>query len=135
MVRRSPGTIGYLELLFAMQNDFPLGLVQNRAGEYIKASLKSVTAAAADASAETPDDVLPYSITDAPGKDAYPISGTVWAVIYVNQPADKGQAVVGFLRWVTHDGQQYAEALHYSRLPQELVERVEKKLAEVKVGK
>ena len=132
-VKRSPGSIGYIELIYADQNDITFGLVRNKEGRPVKGSLESVTAAAKGALSKIPDD-LRYSITDAPGKDAYPISGTVWAVIYVNQPADKGQAVVDFLRWITHDGQQYAEGLHYSRLPQGLVERLEKKLDMVKVG-
>jgi ABC-type phosphate transport system substrate-binding protein len=107
--------------------------VQNRAGVPIKASLESVTAAAEASLPNIPDD-LRYSLTDAPGKDAYPISGTVWAVIYVNQPAGKGQLVVDFLRWVTHEGQQYAEGLHYARLPEGLVARVDKKLDQVGLG-
>ena len=80
---------------------------------------------------DIPDD-LRYSITDAPGKDSYPISGTSWAVLYVNQPSDKGKHVVDFLRWCSHEGQQYCEALHYAKLPPGLVTRVEKKLDAVK---
>ena len=83
--------------------------------------------------ADIPDD-LTFSLTDAPGKDSYPIGGTVWAVLYVQQPKDKGKAVVEFLRWATHEGQDYAKELHYARLPEELVKRVEKKLDQVKVG-
>ena len=68
------------------------------------------------------------------GADAYPISGTVWAVVYDKLPADKGQVVVDFLRWITHEGQDLAAPLHYARLPKGLVERVDKKLAQIKVG-
>ena len=133
-VKATPGAIGYIELIYALQNDIKFGKVKNKGGEAITADLKSVTAAADNALKNIPDD-LRYSITDADGKDSYPISGTVWAVIYVNQPADKGQQVVDFLRWVTHDGQQFAEDLKYAKLPKGLVERLDKKLDSIKVGK
>jgi phosphate transport system substrate-binding protein len=131
-VKASPGAIGYIELIYALQNDIKFGLVKNQEGVAIKADLKSVTAAADNALQDIPED-LRYSITDAPGKESYPISGTNWAVIYVNQPADKGQQVVDFLRWVTHEGQQFCEELHYAKLPPGLVKRVEKKLDSVQV--
>ena len=131
-VKGSAGAIGYIELIYALQNDIKFGLVKNKEGSTVKADLKSITAAADDALKEIPDD-LRYSITDAGGKDSYAICGTVWAVVYVNQPRDKGQQVVDFLRWVTHDGQQFCEPLHYAKLPPGLVERVEKKLASIKV--
>src|SRR2546429_5615 len=76
-----------------------------------------------------PDD-LRYSLTNAEGKETYPISGTVWAVVYTNQPKDKGQAIYDFLHWVTHDGQQFAKGLHYASLPSGLVERLDKKLSQ-----
>ena len=133
-VKATPGAIGYIELIYAQQNDIKFGKVKNKAGEAITGDLKSVTAAAANALTNIPED-LRYSITDADGKDSYPIAGTTWAVIYVNQPADKGKEVVDFLRWCTHDGQQYCEALHYATLPKGLVERLDKKLDSVKVGK
>jgi phosphate transport system substrate-binding protein len=92
-----------------------------------------VTAAASGALSQIPDD-LRYSLTDPPGKDAYPISGTTWAVLYVNQPPATGKAVVDFLRWITHEGQQYAKDLQYAKLPQGLVERVDKKLDSIKTA-
>ena len=133
-VSQSPGGVGYVELIYALQNKIKFGLVQNREGEFITPSLESVTAAARAALTEIPED-LRYSLTNAPGKDSYPISGTVWAVIYVNQPPGTGQTVVDFLRWVTHEGQNYAKDLAYARLPDELVVRLEKKLDQVRVGK
>lgn len=133
-VKRTPGSIGYIELTYAVQNKIPFGLVQNREGEFIEASLESVTAAAQGALEDIPDD-LRYSLTNAPGKHSYPISGTVWVVIYAQQPAGKGQVVVDFLRWVTHEGQEYAAELHYARLPAGLVERIEKKLARVRAAR
>jgi phosphate transport system substrate-binding protein len=132
-VKRTPGSIGYIELIYALQNNIAFGLVKNQEGIAIKPSLESVTAAAANSLDKIQDD-LRYSLTDAPGKDSYPISGTNWALIYVNQPSDKGKAVVDFLRWCTHEGQEFCEGLHYAKLPKVLVERLEKKLDSVKVG-
>jgi phosphate ABC transporter phosphate-binding protein len=132
-IKRTPGSLGYIELIYALQNQIEFGLVQNKEGIPIKASLESVTAAATGALSDIPDD-LRYSLTDAPGKESYPISGTVWAVIYVKQPPGKGKAVLDFLRWATHEGQASAEGLHYARLPAGLVKRVEQKLDQVQVG-
>jgi phosphate transport system substrate-binding protein len=131
-VKSSAGALGYVELTYALQNKIKYGLVKNKEGTAVKPELKSITAAADNSLKEIPDD-LRYSITDAPGKDSYPICGTVWAVVYVNNPGGKGKEVVDFLHWVTHDGQQYCEALDYAKLPKGLVERVEKKLATIKV--
>ena len=133
-VKETPGAIGYVELTYALQNNIKFGLVRNKENIPIKADLHSVTAAAENALQTIPED-LRYSLTDPPGKDSYPIAGTVWALLYVHQPADKGQQVVDFLRWVTHDGQKYAEDLHYARLPEGLVQRLEKKLDTVQVGR
>jgi hypothetical protein len=131
-VGRTPGSIGYVELIYALQNDIKFGLVKNKEGAFIEADLKSVTEAAANSLKDIPDD-LRYSITDAPGKASYPISGTVWAVVYQKLPKEKGQMVVDFLRWVIHEGQEYCEALHYARLPKGLVEKADKKLDGIKV--
>jgi phosphate transport system substrate-binding protein len=130
-VKDSPGAIGYVELLYALKIKMPFGAVQNREGEFILADLKSVTAAAAGSLKTIPDD-LRFSLTNAPGKGAYPISGTVWAICYVNQPADKAQPLVNFLRWVTDNGQARAAELHYARLPLELIDRIDKKVSEIK---
>jgi phosphate transport system substrate-binding protein len=132
-VKRSPGSIGYIELIYALKNSINFGLVKNKEGVPIKGSLDSVTAAASAALSQIPDD-LRYSLTNAPGKDAYPISGTVWAVLYVNQPPATGKTVVDFLRWITHEGQQYAKDLQYAKLPQGLVDRLDKKLDSVKTA-
>lgn len=131
-VKSTPGAIGYIEVAYAIQNNIKYGRVKNREGVAIMASVKSITAAADNALKDLPDD-LRYSITDPPGKDSYPICGTVWAVVFVNQPADKGQHILDFLKWITHDGQQYCESLDYARLPPGLIERVDKKLATITV--
>src|SRR5262249_16870171 len=98
------------------------------------ASLEGVTAAAEAALADVPDD-LRFSLTDARGKESYPICGTTWAIVHVQQPDDRAKEGVDFLRWVTHDGPEDATDLDYARLPKKLVERVDKSLALIKVGK
>jgi phosphate transport system substrate-binding protein len=133
-IAKTPGALGYTELTYALQHKLKMGIIRNRAGTFVRPSLESVTAAAVGALKEIPQD-LRFSLTDVAGKDSYPISGTVWAVLYVNQRGDKGQALTDFLRWVTHDGQQQCESLHYARLPAELVSRLDKKLDQVKVAR
>jgi phosphate transport system substrate-binding protein len=131
-VKQNKGAIGYVELIYALKNDIPYGSVINAAGNPIKADMKSVTAAAA--TAEIPDD-LRYSITNAPGKDAYPIAGTVWAIVYTKQPARKAEPVREFLTWVTHDGQKLTEKLHYAPLPEVVVKKIDDKLKKIEAGK
>jgi phosphate transport system substrate-binding protein len=132
-VARSPGSIGYVELIYALQNKIQFGDVQNKDGEFVRASTQSITAAANNALTNIPDD-LRYSLTFAPGKESYPISCTTWAVVYKVQSPDDGSALADFLRWVSHEGQNYAEDLHYARLPEGLVQRLTKKLDEIKLG-
>jgi phosphate ABC transporter phosphate-binding protein len=133
-IARTPGSIGYVQLNYALQRNIRFARVINRSGVSVKANLESVTAAAKSALSDIPDDLW-YSITDAPGEDAYPISGTVWAILYVKQGGEKGRAVVDFLRWATHEGQEYAAELYYARLPQGLVERLTKKLDQITFDK
>ncbi len=123
MVRQSPGAIGYVELIYALQNNIPIGDVQNAAGQFVRASLDSVTAAAAGAAANMPADFR-VSITNAPGKDAYPISSFTWILLYQN-PTDKerGRIMVDFMKWALADGQKLAAPLGYAPLPKEVVDR------------
>src|SRR4051794_14737843 len=107
MVRRSPGGIGYGEMLYVIQIGVSFGSVRNREGAFIRATLPAVTAAAENAFKESDGD-LSRSITDAPGKDSYPICSVVSALAYRKPPAGKGEQVVDFLRWVIHDGQETA---------------------------
>ena len=132
-VKENPGSFGYVELTYALANKIAYGKVRNKEGVAISADQKSIQAAAANSLKSIPDD-LRYSITDADGKDSYPICATTWAVLYTNQTGPNGQHVVDFLRWVTHDGQELTEAKHYVRLPKGIVERLEKKLDQVKVA-
>jgi phosphate transport system substrate-binding protein len=127
-ISRTPSAIGYVELIYAMnKKDVQFGPVKNPAGEFVLGSLEGVTAAAEATLTDVPDD-LRYSITNAPGKDSYPIAGTVWVVCDVGQSPEKARALAAFLRWALHEGQDLAAELHYARLPQGLVERAEKKI-------
>jgi phosphate transport system substrate-binding protein len=134
LINKTPGAIGYVELVFALEKKMKFGAVKNKEGNYIVPNLEGVTAAADAALADIPED-LRFSLTNASGKDSYPICGTTWAVVHVQQPEDKAKEVVSFLRWVTHDGQEYATDLYYARLPKGLVDRLDKKLALIKPAK
>src|SRR5262249_53043397 len=130
-VGQTPGAIGYIELSYASNSpEIRFGAVQNREGAFLRADLDSVRAAARGAM--VPDDFR-CSLTNAPGKDAYPISGTVWAVFYVGQPPEKGRALVDFFRWVTsaQGGQEIARKKGYAPLPPELVQRVHQRLDQI----
>ena len=107
LVTQTPGAIGYVELIYALQNKISYGSVQNMAGEFVRASVPSVTAAAAAAAAKMPPDFR-VSITNAPGKGVYPISSFTWLLLYEN-PKDKAQAkaMVDFVKWALTDGQKY----------------------------
>ena len=121
LVKQTPGSIGYVELIYAIQNKIDYGSVQNLAGEFVRASVESVTAAAAAASTKMPSDFR-VSITNAPGAGVYPISSFTWLLFYEN-PKDKQRARVmkDFTRWALTDGQKYAAELGYSPLPESVV--------------
>jgi phosphate transport system substrate-binding protein len=121
LVKQTPDSIGYVELIYAVQNNIPYGSVKNSSGAFIKADLASVSAAAAGAAKEMPDDFR-VSITNAPGKTAYPISSFTWLLIPSKIPdAAKREAIKGFLKWMLSDGQTYCEQLSYAKLPKEVV--------------
>ncbi len=117
LVTQTPGAIGYVELIYALQNKIAFGSVKNADGVYLKASLDSVTAAAAAAAAKMPADFR-VSITNAPGKGAYPISSFTWLLLYEN-PKDKAKSktMVDFLKWALTEGQRYCAELGYAPLP------------------
>ncbi len=132
LLKQTPDSIGYVELVYAIQNNIPYGMVKNPSGAFIKASLGGVSAAAAGAAKDMPADFR-VSITNAPGKDAYPISSFTWLLIPAqsSDPAKK-TAIKGFLTWMMADGQGYAEGLAYAKLPKEVVAKEEKALAMMK---
>jgi phosphate transport system substrate-binding protein len=134
LVSQTPGAIGYVELIYAVQNKISYGSVQNLAGEFVKASEESVTAAAAGAAAKMPADFR-VSITNAEGKDAYPVSSFTWLLLYEN-PKDKAQAKVmlDFMNWALTDGQKMAAPLGYAPLPDPVIKLEMQALKKIKVA-
>lgn len=131
LVKQTPNSIGYIELIYALQNNIMFGKVQNTAGKFVKADLAGVTAAAAGAAKEMPDDFR-VSITNAPGPTAYPVSSFTWLLVPEKIPdAAKRDAVKGFLRWMMTDDQKYAESLSYAPLPKAVVAKEMKAIAMV----
>lgn len=131
LVKQTPNAFGYVELIYAIQNNMPYGRVKNSSGTFIKADLSSVTAAAAGASKDMPSDFR-VSITNAPGKTAYPISSFTWLLVPAKiQDAAKRDAIKGFVKWMVTDGQEYNEKLAYAKLPKEVVEKELKALNQV----
>jgi phosphate transport system substrate-binding protein len=130
-VRQMPGAIGYVELIYALQTKIPFGSVQNAAGNFVKGSLESVTAAAASAPKMPAD--FRVSITNAPGKDAYPIASFTWLLIPAQSkdPA-KGKILSDFLNWMVTDGQKMTSALAYAPLPDSVAQKVKEAIKEVR---
>jgi phosphate transport system substrate-binding protein len=123
LVKQTPSSVGYVELVYVVQNNIPYGAVKNSSGAFIKADVSSVSAAAAGAAKDMPADFR-VSITNAPGKTAYPISSFTWLLIPAKiQDSAKRDAIKGFLKWMLTDGQGYCEALTYAKLPKEVVEK------------
>jgi phosphate transport system substrate-binding protein len=131
LVKQTPGSIGYVELIFAKQNSISYGAVQNAAGEFVNADVSSVTAAAAGALANLPKDFR-VSITNAPGAGVYPISSFTWILLY-QTPQDKnlGAIMVDFMKWALADGQKFAPDLGYAPLPAALVQQEMDQLARI----
>src|SRR5271168_4472563 len=126
LVKQTPGAIGYVELIYAIQNNIPYGAVKNSAGSFIKADLASVTVAASGAAKDMPADFR-VSITNAAGKTAYPIASFTWLLIPSKiQDGAKRDAIKGFLKWMLADGQGQVEQLSYAKLPKEVVEQESK---------
>jgi phosphate transport system substrate-binding protein len=130
-IRQLPGTIGYVELIYAVQNKIAYGSVRNSAGEFVKASLDSVTAAAGSV-AKMPADFR-VSITNAPGKDAYPISSFTWLLVPVQaKDLARGKILADFLNWMVSDGQKMTASLSYAPLPENVVAKVKETIKQVK---
>ncbi|MGA2040576.1 MAG: phosphate ABC transporter substrate-binding protein PstS [Bryobacteraceae bacterium] len=131
MVKQTPGAVGYVELIYALKNKMEYGSVQNAAGVYLKANLESVTAAAAGAAKSMPADFR-VSITNAPGKDAYPIASFTWLLIPTQiQDSSKRTALVSFLKWMLADGQKDCADLGYAPLPKAVVSQELKQIAQI----
>ncbi len=131
LIRQLPGSIGYVELIYAVQNNIPYGSVRNSSGVFLKATLEGVTAAAASAPKMPAD--FRVSITNAPGKDAYPISSFTWLLIPAqSKDAAKGKILADFLNWMVTDGQKMTNALSYAALPDNVVAKVKDAIKQVK---
>jgi phosphate transport system substrate-binding protein len=130
LIRQLSGSIGYVELIYAVQNKIPYGAIRNSSGAFVKASLESVTAAAASAPKMPAD--FRVSITNAPGKDAYPISSFTWLLIpEQSKDSAKGKILSDFLSWMVTDGQQMTAALSYAPLPDNVASKVKDAIKQV----
>jgi phosphate transport system substrate-binding protein len=131
MIRQMQGSIGYIELIYAVNNHIAYGSVKNAGGEFVKASLASVTAAAASVKSMPAD--FRVSITNAPGKDAYPIASFTWLLIPTHsKDAAKGKIIADFLNWMVDDGQKMTADLSYAPLPESVVAKVKETIKQVK---
>jgi phosphate transport system substrate-binding protein len=131
LVKQSPGSIGYVELIYAKQNQINYGSVKNQAGKFLKADLEGVSAAAAKA--KIPADYR-VSITDAPGEKAYPISSFTWLLVYENNTAEKGRIIKDFLNWMVDKGQGMTKDLSYAPLPENVRLMVKKTIKTISAG-
>src|SRR5947208_1572447 len=130
-IKQTPGALGYVELIYAVQNKMPYAEIKNAVGEFVKPTLESVTAALA--TADIPDDFR-FSMTNAPGKGAYPIAGATWLLVYQQQKdAAKRKKLVEFLKWSLTDGEKMAKDLQYAPLPESVQQRVLKRIDEIKL--
>jgi phosphate transport system substrate-binding protein len=131
LVKQTPYSLGYVELIYALQNKMPYGRVRNAAGAFVKPELDTVTAAAAGAAANMPDDFR-VSITNAPGNNAYPISSFTWLLIPSRiQDQAKRKVLVDFLKWMLGPGQRMTEGLSYAPLPAPVVAKELKAISKV----
>jgi phosphate transport system substrate-binding protein len=134
LVKQTPNAIGYVELVYAVQNKLPYAPIRNRSGAFVVPTLESVTAAAAASAADMPADFR-VSITDAPAADAYPIASFTWLLIpsSIADPG-KGQAIVKFLDWMLADGQTYTKPLGYAPLPAPVIAMERKAIPKIQVA-
>ena len=131
LVKQTPNSIGYVELIYAAANNIAFGTVKNASGKFVKADLESVSTAAAGAAKEMPADFR-VSITNAPGDKAYPIASFTWLLIPQKfSDAGKSNAMKGFLKWALKDGQNYAETLSYAKLPKAVIDKEVKVIDQV----
>jgi phosphate transport system substrate-binding protein len=131
LVKQTPNSVGYVELIYAKHNNIAYGNLQNKAGKYVTCTTESVAAAAA--SAKMPFDFR-VSITNAGGEASYPASTFTWLLVHATQSNKaKGAAIVDFLKWMVKDGQKYAPELGYAPLPADVAAKVEKAISKVKV--
>jgi len=136
LVKQLPGAVGYVELIYALQNKMPYATLKNKSGNWVVPSLVSTSEAAR---VTIPEDVTKVNLTDSAAANGYPISTLTWILVYKdqnydNRPKDKVEAMMKLLWWMVHDGQQYAEPLAYARLPEAVVSKAETILKSVTYG-
>jgi phosphate transport system substrate-binding protein len=130
-IKNTPGALGYVELAYAVKNKLPVAAVRNAAGKFIEPSAQTTTSAAAGAANSMPADFR-VSLTNAPGDAAYPIASFTWLLVYKDQVDQaKGNAIVKFLWWMSHEGQKYADDLLYAPLPPPVVKQIEAKIKQI----
>jgi phosphate transport system substrate-binding protein len=132
-VKQTPGSVGYVELAYAKQNNLPIAAIRNKAGQFVTASVPAVTAAAAGVAKALPANTdYRISIVDAPGPNSYPISSFTWILVYQHQrDAVKGKKLVDFLNWALTDGEKEAVTLDYAPLPTDMATAVKARLATI----
>lgn len=135
-IKQTPGSVGYVELAYAKQNNLSMAAVRNSAGEFVMPSVESVTAAAAGAAANLPPNTdYRISIVNAPGKGAYPISSFTWLLIYDRQKDSvKARKLVDFLNWALTEGERQAAALDYAPLPETMAANLKARIATIAVA-
>jgi len=136
LVKQLPGAVGYVELIYALQNKMPYATLKNKSGNWIAPSLASTSEAGM---VKIPDDVTKVNLTDSEAANGYPISTFTWILVYKeqsydNRPKDKVEAMMKLLWWMVHDGQQYAEPLAYAKLPAAVVAKAETIMKSVTYG-
>jgi phosphate transport system substrate-binding protein len=133
LIKQTPGSIGYTELIFAKINQLPIAAIKNQQGEFILPNLKSVTLAASSALKTLPQDYR-VSLTNPTLRGAYPISALTYLLVYKSMPRNKGEKIIKFLHWAIADGQKYAQRLYYAPLPVEMVKKVNKTIESIRLN-
>jgi phosphate transport system substrate-binding protein len=135
-VKQTPGSIGYVELAYAKQNNLPFAAIRNASGNFVLPSVDAVTAAAAATAAKLPENTdYRVSIVNASGENAYPISSFTWILVYQQQPDSvKGKQLVDFLRWALTEGEKQAVTLDYAPLPATMASQLQKRLDTIRIG-
>lgn len=130
IIKQTPGSLGYVELSYAIKNNLSIGAVQNKSGNFITPSIETTSKAAQGV--QIPSDFR-VSLVNSDNPQAYPIAGFTWLLVYKNQEdAVKGKAIVEFIKWAVHQGQEYAPELLYAPLPADVVAMIDKKVEEIK---
>jgi phosphate transport system substrate-binding protein len=131
LISQIPGTIGYVELAYAIKNKLPYASMKNKSGHYVEPTIESTTAAADGALKKMPSDFR-MMITNAPGAEAYPICGFTWLLVHPTYSGDTVKTITDFLHWYLTEGEGMAKELYYAPLPESLIKKVEAKIEMIK---